>query len=171
MFDRGSVCRVELFRGWLELQGGYAPCKLLLSNLFAYSLARQRSCTPLPSIFRAHRGRPSVGEERARAYSVVRFFQMIPAGLPQATNKELLRHNTQLVCNTAHLSAQPSRVARIRSNPVKAFCAPIKITNWLIHPITGADVVHDFTRSEWEECGPRRGRCSLRQYCLKQHAI
>ena len=38
---------VGLIRGRLELQGGYAPRKLRLSNLFAYSLARQRSCTPL----------------------------------------------------------------------------------------------------------------------------
>jgi hypothetical protein len=38
---------VGLIRGRLELQGANAPCKHRLSNLFACSLARQRSCTPL----------------------------------------------------------------------------------------------------------------------------
>lgn len=42
-----SGIKVGLIRGWLELHGGYAHHELPLSNLFAYSLARQRSCAPL----------------------------------------------------------------------------------------------------------------------------
>ena len=45
-----------------------------------------------------------------------------------------------------------SQLVQIRSNNIKVSCAPIKITNWLIHPVMGANFVHDFMRWDWEEC-------------------
>lgn len=90
---------VGLICGRLELRGVSASRRLVLSNLFAYSSARQRSCTPLGlSLFFGPitKGDQFLRKEHAH-YCVIRFSLMIPAGLPQATIKELLRHNNQFM--------------------------------------------------------------------------
>ena len=42
--------------------------------------------TGLSLFFRAHRDRPSIAEEEVCAYSVIRFFLMIPAMAPAGNN-------------------------------------------------------------------------------------
>ncbi len=114
--------------------------------------------------FRAHRDRKSVAEEEACAYSVNRFFLMIPCRLPQATIKELLRHNTQFVRHGARLFDQSSRLDEFRSIPVKAFSTPIKIR---AGPFRALEPAHGLAMARQNETA-RGGRCSkpLEEYSI-----
>jgi len=105
---------IGLIRGWLELQGGYAPCKISSQQPLRVQLgeAEVLHSTVAKPFFRAHRDRRSFVEERACAYSVVRFFLMIPAGHPQATIEELLHRRDHYIIPNLCV-----RVCPLLSNP------------------------------------------------------